>query len=106
MLTQVLKDHCVELMSVEAPTDSSTILEPEVEPLALSTKSFWNAAVPFSSTSTSSQDVSTSKESGTVTSNGNDGKSTKSADFNIKAAVLVLIFAILVGLILYMVRAL
>lgn len=103
---EVLKDHCVELMSMEAPTDSSTILEPEVEPLALSTKSFWNAAVPFSSTSTSSQDVSTSKESGTVTSNGNDGKSTKSADFNIKAAVLVLIFAILVGLVLYMVRAL
>ncbi|KAI8015720.1 hypothetical protein LOK49_LG05G03183 [Camellia lanceoleosa] len=102
---EVLKDHCVELMSMEAPTDSSTILEPEVEPLALSTKSFWNAAVPFSSTSTSSQDVSTSKESGSVTSNGNDGKSTKSADFNIKAAVLVLIFAILVGLILYMVRA-
>lgn len=102
---EVLKDHCVELMSMEAPTDSSTILEPEVEPLALSTKSFWNAAVPFSSTSTSSQDVSTSKESGTVTSNGNDGKSTKSADFNIKAAVLVLIFAILVGLVLYMVRA-
>ncbi|CAL5385672.1 unnamed protein product [Camellia sinensis] len=103
---EVLKDHCVELMSMEAPTDSSTILEPEVEPLALSTKSFWNAAAPFSSTSTSSQDVSTSKESGTVTSNGNDGKSTKSADFNIKAAVLVLIFAILVGLVLYMVRAL
>lgn len=103
---EVLKDHCVELMSMEAPTDSSTILEPEVEPLALSTKSFWNAAVPFSSTSTSSQDVSTSKESGTVTSNGNDGKSTKSADFNIKAAVSVLIFAILVGLVLYMVRAL
>ncbi|XP_028100633.1 protein odr-4 homolog [Camellia sinensis] len=103
---EVLKDHCVELMSMEAPTDSSTILEPEVEPLALSTKSFWNAVAPFSSTSTSSQDVSTSKESGTVTSNGNDGKSTKSADFNIKAAVLVLIFAILVGLVLYMVRAL
>ncbi|KAL7245489.1 hypothetical protein ACSBR2_000759 [Camellia fascicularis] len=103
---EVLKDHCVELMSMEAPTDSSTILEPEVEPLVLSTKSFWNAAVPFSSTSTSSQDVSTSKESGTVTSNGNDGKSTESADFNIKAAVLVLIFAILVGLVLYMVRAL
>ncbi|THF96854.1 hypothetical protein TEA_021264 [Camellia sinensis var. sinensis] len=105
-MSEVLKDHCVELMSMEAPTDSSTILEPEVEPLALSTKSFWNAVAPFSSTSTSSQDVSTSKESGTVTSNGNDGKSTKSADFNIKAAVLVLIFAILVGLVLYMVRAL
>ncbi|KAJ0592104.1 hypothetical protein HanHA300_Chr03g0080981 [Helianthus annuus] len=45
---EVLKDHCVELMSMEAPTDTSTILEPEGESVTLSTGSFWETVIPQS----------------------------------------------------------
>ncbi|GJY99047.1 ribose-phosphate pyrophosphokinase 1-like protein, partial [Tanacetum coccineum] len=41
---KVLNEHCVELMSMDAPTDASTILEPEAEStssLTLSPNSFW-----------------------------------------------------------------
>nr|POE69547.1 protein odr-4 like [Quercus suber] len=50
---EVLKDHCVELMSMEAPSDSSTILEPEKETPLLVTKPFWDVAIPFNSASCS-----------------------------------------------------
>ncbi|KAF8411316.1 hypothetical protein HHK36_003863 [Tetracentron sinense] len=43
---EVLKDHCRELMSMEASTDTSTILEPETEANSLTTKFFWDVAVP------------------------------------------------------------
>jgi hypothetical protein len=101
---EVVKDHCVELMSMDAPTDASTILEPETDPPALNTKSFWDAAVPFSSTS--SQDCSSSQKKGVVTSQENERKSAKPTDFNFKAAVLILILSILVGLALYTFKAL
>ncbi|KAG6648656.1 hypothetical protein CIPAW_07G161600 [Carya illinoinensis] len=48
---EVLKDHCVELMSMEGPTDASTILKPEIEAPSLVTKSFWDVAAPFYSAS-------------------------------------------------------
>ncbi|PSS17327.1 Protein odr-4 like [Actinidia chinensis var. chinensis] len=100
---EVIKDHCVELMSMDAPTNASTILEPETEPLALSAESFWDVAVPFCSTS--GLNSSTSKKRETVTSQENDKKSAKSADFNFMPAVLILIFSILVGLVLYIIKA-
>ncbi|XP_057505416.1 uncharacterized protein LOC130788671 [Actinidia eriantha] len=100
---EVIKDHCVELMSMDAPTNASTILEPETEPLALSAESFWDVAVPFCSTS--SLNSSTSKKRETVTSQENDKKSVKSADFTFVPAVLILIFSIVVGLLLYIIKA-
>ncbi|KAK9270191.1 hypothetical protein L1049_025767 [Liquidambar formosana] len=41
---EVLKDHIVELMSMEAPTDATTILEPEIEAPTVATKSFGDVA--------------------------------------------------------------
>ncbi|XP_059631224.1 uncharacterized protein LOC132274079 isoform X5 [Cornus florida] len=89
---EVLKDHCVELMAMEATTDASTILEPEIVARTLSAESFWDLAVPFSSTS--SRDCSTSKKSITDTSKGSERKSMKSPDFNIMAAIVTLILSI------------
>ncbi|KAI8548492.1 hypothetical protein RHMOL_Rhmol07G0277600 [Rhododendron molle] len=96
---KVVKDHCIELMSMDAPTDPSTILELETESLALTTESFWDVAAPFSLTS--SQDCSSSQKTGVATSQENESKSVKPTDFNFMAAILILILSILVGLVLY-----
>ncbi|KAG5541926.1 hypothetical protein RHGRI_021677 [Rhododendron griersonianum] len=101
---EVVKDHCVELMSMDAPTDPSTILELETEPLSLTTESFWDAAAPFSSTS--SQDCSSSQKSGIATSQEHERKSVKLTGFNFMAAILISILSILVGLVLYTSKAL
>lgn len=101
---QVVKDHCVELMSMDAPTDPSTILELETEPLSLTTESFWDAAAPFSSTS--SQDCSSSQKSGIATSQEHERKSVKLTGFNFMATILISILSILVGLVLYTSKAL
>ncbi|KAK3031950.1 hypothetical protein RJ639_037111 [Escallonia herrerae] len=95
---EVLKDHCVELMSMEAPTDASTILEPETEATTLVVgKSFWDMAVPFFS-------EFTLPKSRDETSLVGDKNSVKSTDFNIMAALLILMLSIVVGLVL-LVRA-
>nr|XP_023885492.1 protein odr-4 homolog isoform X2 [Quercus suber]POE69549.1 protein odr-4 like [Quercus suber] len=96
---EVLKDHCVELMSMEAPSDSTTILEPEKEAPSLVTKPFWDMAIPFNSASCSSLEkngIDTREESGK--------KSTRSNSLNIVGAILFLLLSIVVGLVLYVVR--
>ncbi|KAF8404764.1 hypothetical protein HHK36_009653 [Tetracentron sinense] len=100
---EVLIDNCKELMSMEAPTDTSTILEPETELTLLTTKSFWGIAVPgysasgadFHSVRNSDKD-STRKES--------SRKLMKSIDFNIVAAIAGLLLSILVGLVFFVVK--
>ncbi|KAA8538220.1 hypothetical protein F0562_027957 [Nyssa sinensis] len=99
---EVIKDHCVELMSMEAPTEFSTILEPETEAPTSTTESFWDMAVPFSSAS--SPDYSSLKNNRTDTSKQIDKNPTKSANFNITSAVMILVFSILVGLVLFVIR--
>ncbi|KAK3023548.1 hypothetical protein RJ639_044633 [Escallonia herrerae] len=90
----VLKDHCVELMSMEAPTDASTILEPETEATTLVVgKSFWDMAVPFSSEST----LPKGRDERSLVGDKNTLKST---DFNITAALLILVLSIVLGLVL------
>lgn len=95
MLCQVLKEHCVELMSTEALTDSSSILEAEVESPSVFSKSFWDVAVPFNSVSSSSS--------------GNKGKEikkessispAKTSNFNTMAAVFFLLLSIMIGFVL------
>ncbi|GMH13660.1 hypothetical protein Nepgr_015501 [Nepenthes gracilis] len=44
---EVLKDHFVELLSMEPPADASTILEPETGTPSLSIQSFWAVAAPL-----------------------------------------------------------
>ena len=96
MLPYVLKDHCVELMSMEAPSDSSTVLEPEKEAPSLVAKPFWDMAIPFNSASCSPLEkngIDTREESGK--------KSTGSNNLNIVGAILFLLLSIVVGLVLY-----
>uniref|UniRef100_A0A2N9F685 Protein odr-4 homolog n=1 Tax=Fagus sylvatica TaxID=28930 RepID=A0A2N9F685_FAGSY len=96
---EVLKDHCVELMSMEAPSDASTILEPEIDAPSLVTKSFWDVAIPFNSASSSPLG-----KSGIDPREESSKKSTKSNNLNIMGAILFLLLSILVGSVLYVVR--
>ncbi|KAM3736473.1 hypothetical protein ACB098_10G166600 [Castanea mollissima] len=96
---EVLKDHCVELMSMEAPSDASTILELEKEAPSLVTKPFWDVAIPFNSAS-----CSPLEKNGNDTKEESRKKSTKSNNLNIVGAILFLLLSIAVGLVLYVVR--
>ncbi|KAL8223059.1 hypothetical protein R6Q57_020458 [Mikania cordata] len=94
---EVLRDHCVELMSMEAPMDAATILEPEGESITLSTNSFWEIAIPWS------------PELKTSSVNNSDNKSSvsgsrhfdKSSNISIIAALVILVLSILVGFMLF-----
>ncbi|XP_018848697.2 protein odr-4 homolog [Juglans regia] len=97
---EVLNDHCVELMSMEAPAIASTILEPEIEAApSLVTKSFWDVANPFHSASSLPLE-----KSGGHAREENGKESTKSNNVNVKAAIFFLLLSILVGFVLYVVR--
>ncbi|KAE8666754.1 hypothetical protein F3Y22_tig00112491pilonHSYRG00202 [Hibiscus syriacus] len=89
---EVLKDHCVELMSMEAPNDASKILEPEEESLRVTTRSFWDIVLPYSSTSSSSQ-----KKGGEITGKQTSQKTIKSPNVNFIAAIVILLLSVLVG---------
>ncbi|XP_057794220.1 uncharacterized protein LOC131010624 [Salvia miltiorrhiza] len=89
---EVLKDHCVELMSVEFPTDSSEILEPESEApvvIASTAKTFWNVATNHSSAANLDTSVSKAKKTG-------NGRPAKTADFVVLFAIFVLLIAMVV----------
>ncbi|TXG52620.1 hypothetical protein EZV62_021789 [Acer yangbiense] len=92
---EVLKDHCVELMSMEALPDASTILEAEVEAPSITTESFWDVALSFRSES-----ISSSENKGIETQSDNSKNTVKTTNFNITVAVLFLLLSILVGLVL------
>ncbi|OMP06686.1 protein odr-4-like protein [Corchorus capsularis] len=89
---EVLKDHCVELMSMEAPDDVSTILEPEEEALRVITRSFWDVVIPYSSAPSSS--LEKGRE---IISTESSRKDKKSHNFNFIAALLFLLLSVLVG---------
>lgn len=83
---------------MEAPTDASTILEPETEAPTLgttTTKSFWDVAILY---------TSESKPPLSEKSIINSKKSKMADNFNIMAAVLTLIVSIFVGLALLFFR--
>ncbi|KAI7730305.1 hypothetical protein M8C21_019898 [Ambrosia artemisiifolia] len=97
---EVLKDHCVELMSMEAPTDTSTILEPEGEAITLSTTSFWETVIPqFPELKPSS--INNSSDNKSLVSGR---RLEKSSSVSIMGALLVLILSILVGVMLFVFR--
>ncbi|KAL3514304.1 hypothetical protein ACH5RR_027021 [Cinchona calisaya] len=103
--TEVLKDHCVELMSMEAPEDDSAILKLESGALILTStrKSFWDIASHSSSDSKS--DNLLSKNSRKARSPGTERKGAKLGDFNIVAVIVVLIISMVVGLVLFVFRS-
>jgi hypothetical protein len=86
-------------MSMEAPSDTSTILEPENEAPSMVTKSFWDVAIPFYSAS-----ISPVEKSGSDRREEIRKKSTTSDNVNGMGAVLFLLLSILVGFVLYVVR--
>ncbi|KAJ7958880.1 protein odr-4-like [Quillaja saponaria] len=93
---EVLKDHCTELLSIEAPTDVSTILEPENDVPSLVTKFFWDVAVPFQSAIHSPSGKSEADRKGE-----SSNKSMKSANVNVGVAGLILLLSLLVGFVLF-----
>ncbi|XP_076910840.1 uncharacterized protein LOC143568609 [Bidens hawaiensis] len=97
---EVLKDHCVELMSMEAPTDTKTILEPEGESVTLSTNSYWETLTPLSTELKTSSLNNHSDDKGSVSERHLE----KSSNVSITAALLVLILSILVGVMLFVFR--
>ncbi|XP_027092185.2 uncharacterized protein [Coffea arabica] len=102
---EVLKDHCVELMSMEAPEDDSAILGLESEALYVTSasKSFWDIAASQLS-SESKPDGLISKKSKKERSPGTS-QLAKLGDLSIVAAFFVLIFSVVVGLALFVFRS-
>ncbi|XP_048439652.1 protein odr-4 homolog isoform X3 [Pyrus x bretschneideri] len=97
---EVLKDRCVELLSMEAPADDSTILEPEIDAPSAVTKSFWDVVVPLPSASNSCLE-----KSGIEKLRGESSrKSTEFSNVNIMAAGIFLLLSIIIGYILIFVR--
>lgn len=97
---QVLKDHCMELLSVKAPTDVSSILEPEKEVISFKTKSFWDLAVPSYSEIHLMEDKS--KANGREDSSNN--KSVSPGHMNVVAAGLILLLSVLIGFVLFVLK--
>ncbi|XP_041017265.1 protein odr-4 homolog isoform X2 [Juglans microcarpa x Juglans regia] len=93
---EVLKDHCVELMSMEGPTDASTILKPEIEAPSLVTKSFWDVAAPFYSASSSPLG-----RSGGDMEEGSRTETSNSDNVRIMGAVLCILLFMLLGFVIY-----
>ncbi|KAJ9186912.1 hypothetical protein P3X46_002430 [Hevea brasiliensis] len=94
---EVLKDHCVELMSMETPTDTSAILQPEIEAPSVIAKSFWDVAVLGHSASSFSVEKNRMIDTSGV---DNSRENIKSINFNILAAVFFLLLSIFVGFVL------
>lgn len=94
---EVLNDHCVELMSMVALPDASTILDLEVEAPSLITKSFWDVVLPFFSATSSSLDRSNTQAEAAESSR----KSGKKLNFHIMLAVFFLFVSIIIGYVLY-----
>lgn len=83
---------------MEAPTDVSTIFEPEKEVISFATKSFWDVAVPATETHLMG-------DKSKLDGRGESGaKSVKPGHINVVAAGLILILAILVGFLLFFLK--
>ncbi|XP_044509991.1 protein odr-4 homolog isoform X1 [Mangifera indica] len=92
---EVIKDHLVELMSMEPVSDSSEISEAEVEaPTVIISKSFWDVADTYHSGSNSSS------ENKGIDTKEKSKQPVKTANYNLMAAVFFLVLSILLGLLL------
>ncbi|KAH0695975.1 hypothetical protein KY289_013457 [Solanum tuberosum] len=105
---EVLVDHFAELMSLEFPSISSKILEPEAEAeapaLVLSTtKSFREVSTPYALLPKSDDSLSNQNRAATILRS--DQKSTNPAGFNFMIAVLVLVVSVVVGFVVFFVRS-
>lgn len=88
---QVLKDHCVELMSLEIPADDSEIMEPESEAPTVVTspaKTFWDITSDTSSSAMQAKSLADKTKRNPAIR----------ADFISILALLVIIVSIILGL--------
>ncbi|RDX78580.1 Protein odr-4-like protein, partial [Mucuna pruriens] len=97
---EVLKDHCMELLSMKAPSDVSTILEPEKEVLSFKTKTFWDVAVP------SHSEIHLMEEKSKLDRGheSSSGKTVKPGYINVVSACLILLLSVLVGFVLFVLK--
>ncbi|CAI0548430.1 unnamed protein product [Linum tenue] len=93
---EVIKDHCVELMSMQAPTDASTFFQPEVEAPSVISKSFWDVSVAGNSNNSSSS-KSREVDDASPESSNRQLRKTVNFSFSMVAAVLILLMSILLG---------
>ncbi|XP_015063247.1 protein odr-4 homolog isoform X2 [Solanum pennellii] len=104
---EVLLDHFAELMSLEFPSISSIILEPEAETeapaLVSTTKSFLEVSTPYALLPKSDDPLSNKNRAATILTS--DQKSTNTAGFNLMIAVLVLVVSVVVGFVVFSVRS-
>lgn len=100
-------DHFADLMSLEFPSISSIILEPEAETeapaLVSTTKSFWEVSTPYALLPKSDDPLSNQNRAATILTS--DQKSTNTAGFNLMIAVLVLLVSVVVGFVVFSVRS-
>jgi hypothetical protein len=87
----------MELLSMKAPTEVSTILEPEKEVISFKTKSFWDVAVPFYSEVHLTEDKMKLDSRGESSSD----KLVKPGHISVIAAGLILLLSILIGFLLF-----
>ncbi|GAU14322.1 hypothetical protein TSUD_308820 [Trifolium subterraneum] len=97
---EVLKDHCMELLSMKPPTEVSTILEPEKEVISFKTKSFWDVAVPYYSEIHLMDDKMKLDSRGESSSD----KLGKPGHISVVAAGLILLLSVLVGFVLFVLK--
>ncbi|KAF5205993.1 odr-4-like protein [Thalictrum thalictroides] len=96
----VVKDHCKELMSMEAPTDTSVMLEPEKEAISLTMKSFWDV-VAFSNSAFGSESNSVVKSDRDFVQMEGSKISANSSSLTVITAIAILLLAIVIGFLFY-----
>lgn len=91
---EALKDHFVELLSMEAPKDDSALVEVEKEIPSLTAKSFWDVTTP-------SYQASLTSEGGNDKVKADAKKSSATMNLHGMFAGIVLLISILLGLLLF-----
>ncbi|CAN0921903.1 Protein odr-4 homolog [Linum grandiflorum] len=92
---EVIKDHCVELMSMQSPNDSSKFVQPEEEaPPSVISRSFWDA-MPGNDDSY----LDNKREVG-ASADSSIRQTAKSFNFSLVAALFILFISILIGFVL------
>jgi hypothetical protein len=90
----------MELLSMKAPTEVYTILEPEKEVISFKTKSFWDVAVPYCS------EIQLMENKTKLDSRGDSysDKLMKPGHISVVAAGLILLLSVLVGFVLFVLK--
>ncbi|XP_064953807.1 uncharacterized protein LOC135606675 isoform X2 [Musa acuminata AAA Group] len=91
-LREDVKDHCQEMMSMDGPIETTSVVDPETAPISAATRSFWD--VVHKCTSNLVNDSKTNKNS--IQREADAGKLERN-NLNFLTAILVLLSALLFG---------